>query len=165
MQQSVTRVDVEPAPDPETVVARVQYVIPAATKPFSYEYEPPPGVPRRSATFQEHRIPIHDARQLVDRPCLDVHGFAHRRQRTRVSDFYDDAEVKAVYYPELESLLESVTGARSILIFDHRVAATPPRIATAQLSINPYIACTTITRPSRDCDACVTCCRKEPPPG
>ena len=114
-----SRVEVASAPD--SVEARVQYVIPAATKPVSYEYEPPPGVPRRSAIFREHRIPIHDARQLVVQPTLDVQSFALRRQPTRVSDFYDTAEVEAIYYPELERLLMDATGAPSILIFDHTV--------------------------------------------
>jgi len=30
--------------EPGTVEASVQYVVPTATKPFSYEYEPPAGV-------------------------------------------------------------------------------------------------------------------------
>ena len=115
------RVEVEPTPDPGTVEARVQYVISTAIKPFSYEYEPPPGIPRRSAAFQERRIQVHDARQFAVRPSLDQQGFALRRQPTRVNDFYDAAEVEAIYYPELERLLKNVTGARSILIFDHMV--------------------------------------------
>ena len=114
-------VKAEPLLELDAVQARVQYVIPAATKPFSYEYEPPPGVPRRSATFDERRIQIHDARQLAVQPTLDIQAFAHRWQPTRVRDFYDTAEVEAIYYPELERLLLDATGARSILIFDHTV--------------------------------------------
>ena len=121
MQHSVPRVEVEPTPDSETVEARVQYVIPTTTKPFSYEYEPPPGIPRRSAAFHDCRISIHDARQLAVRPSLDTQGFSLRSQPTRVSNFYDAAEVEAIYYPELERLLKNVTGASSILIFDHTV--------------------------------------------
>ena len=111
----------EPVPELDVVQAHVQFVVPTATKPFSYEYEPPPGIPRRSATFDERRIQIHDARQLAVPPSLDAQGFAFRRQPTRVSDFYDAAEVEAVYYAELERLLMEATGARSILIFDHTV--------------------------------------------
>ena len=114
-------VNAEPVPELDAVQARVQYVIPAATKPFSYEYDPPAGIPRRSATFDERRIQIHDARQLVVPPSLDDEGFAFHRQPTRVSDFYDAAEVEAIYYPELERLLLDATGARLILIFDHTV--------------------------------------------
>ena len=114
-------VKTEPVAELDAVEANVQYVIPTATKPFSYEYEPPVGVPRRSATFHKHRILIHDARQLAVPPSLDAQGFAFRQQPTRVSNFYDAAEVEAVYYPELERLLLDATGARSILIFDHTV--------------------------------------------
>ncbi len=111
----------DPVRELDAVQARVQYVIPAASKPFSYEYEPPPGVPRRSATFNERQILIRDARQLAVPPSLDAQGFAFRRQPTQVSDFYDSAEVEAIYFPELERLLKNATGARSILIFDHTV--------------------------------------------
>ena len=54
-------------------------------------------------------------------PLWTPRRFAFRRQPTRVSDFYDTAEVEAIYYPELERLLMDATGARSILIFDHTV--------------------------------------------
>jgi hypothetical protein len=121
LQRLVPRVDVVPATITQTVEADVQYVIPGATKPFSYEYEPPPGIPRRSATFHEYRISIHDARQLAARPSLDEQGFSLHQHPSRVNDFYDAAEVEAIYYPELERLLKDVTGARSILIFDHTV--------------------------------------------
>ena len=119
-QQGV-RLETERYPEIDTVEARVQYAIPAAIKPFFYEYEPPPGVPRRTAEFHASRILVHNARQLPYQPSLEVQGFALRRQPTRVRDFYDTAEVKATYYPEVEHLLKVVTGARSILIFDHTV--------------------------------------------
>jgi hypothetical protein len=109
------------APGPDAVEARVQYVIPAVIKPFSYEYEPPRGVPLRTVQFVASRVLIHDARQLAVPASLDVEGFALHRQATRVRDFYDDTEVHEVYYPEVERLLKATTGARSILIFDHTV--------------------------------------------
>lgn len=101
--------------------ARVQYIIPTAAKPFAYEYEPPPGTPRRSATYYEYPVLIHDARRLATPPSLDAQGFTFRQHPTRVRDFYDTAEVETVYYGELDRLLKDVTGARSILIFDHTV--------------------------------------------
>lgn len=119
--QSAARNPAEPASDPGAVEALVRYAIPTGSKPFSYEYEPPPGVPRRSATFRDHRVLIRDARRLAVPPSLDPQGFALRRHSTRVQDFYDRDEVESVYYPEIERLLRTATGARSILIFDHTV--------------------------------------------
>ena len=105
----------------DAVHANVQYIVPTAAKPYSYEYEPPPGVARRSAEFRAHRILVNDARQLRAQPSLDVQAFTLRRHATRVRDFYDAAEVEAVYYPEVERLLEEATAARAVLIFDHTV--------------------------------------------
>jgi hypothetical protein len=115
------RIERDALPDLDTVEARVQYVTPTATKPFAYEYDPPPGTPRRSAVFDEQRILIRNARRLARPPTLDAQGFAFHRHPTRVSNFYDATEVETVYYAELGRLLKDVTGARSVLIFDHTV--------------------------------------------
>lgn len=119
--RQIVRTPTDSAQNREAVEATVQYVIPAAGKPFAYEYEPPPGTPRRSAAFREHSVLVRDARQLATPPSLDTQGFALRQHPTRVRNFYDTGEVEAVYYRELERLLIEVTGARSILIFDHTV--------------------------------------------
>ena len=119
--QQVVRLETERRPEIDSVEARVQYALPTPIKPFSYEYDPPPGMPRRSAEFHSSRILIRDARQLPVRASLDVQAFELRRQPTRVRDFYDPAEVDAVYNPEVEHLLKQATGASSILIFDHTV--------------------------------------------
>lgn len=119
--RQIVKAPARPVPQPEAVRARVQYVIPPAAKPYSYEYEPPPGTPRRSATFCEYPVVIRDARRLAAPPSLEVHGFSLRQHRTRVRNFYDRAEVESVYYGEIERLLKAATGARSILIFDHTV--------------------------------------------
>lgn len=122
----ITRTEAGSPSDLEAVEARVSYVLPAAGKLFAYEYDPPPGTPRRSAAYREYRVLIRNARHLAPRPSLDRQGFALRQQSTRVQDFYDAAEVEAVYYPELERLLKDATGARSILIFDHTVRGSAP---------------------------------------
>ena len=36
-------------------------------------------------------------------------------------DFYDEDEVRAVYYPECERLLAGATGAARVVLFDHIV--------------------------------------------
>jgi hypothetical protein len=44
-----------------------------------------------------------------------------RRSETAVTNFYDAAEVRAVYYPEVERLLKLATGATSAVAFEHDV--------------------------------------------
>lgn len=114
------------------VEALVSYITPNERKPFTYEYDPPPGVPRRSAAYRDHRVRVRDARSLRHAPSLDKQGFELRPHRTRVVDFYDEAEVKSVYYVEVEQLVKDATGASSVVVFDHTVRGTE---ATARSGI------------------------------
>ena len=50
---------------------------------------------------------------------LDANGFALVNHRSAVRDFFDDEEVRRVYYPEVERVLKQATGAYRVHIFDH----------------------------------------------
>lgn len=58
---------------------------------------------------------------LTPAPALDREGFALVRHDTAVRDFEDEAEIRAVYYPEMERLLRQATGASRVLVFDHNL--------------------------------------------
>ncbi len=66
-------------------------------------------------------VSIHDGRAILQQLSLDRQGFVLRHHETAVSNFYDAAEVRAVYYPEVEELLKTVTGATKVLAFEHDV--------------------------------------------
>ena len=70
---------------------------------------------------------IHDGRALLRRLSLDRQGFELRHHETAVSNFYDAAEVRAVYYPEVERLLKTATGATKVLAFEHDVRSSQRR--------------------------------------
>ena len=106
---------------PDEVVATLNYLVPMAGKPVSYTYEPPPGVPWRTGLSEPHAVAIRNARQERGAIALDEQGFALVRHRSAVADFYDEAEVRRVLYPEVAQLLTRLTGARRALIFDHNV--------------------------------------------
>src|SRR5208282_4269023 len=38
---------------------------------------------------------------------------------TKVADFFDEAEIKRVYYPEMEALIKAESGAKRVVVFDH----------------------------------------------
>ncbi|MEH2083998.1 MAG: CmcJ/NvfI family oxidoreductase [Nostoc sp.] len=102
-----------------SVEANLSYLIPMAEKPVNYTYEPPTRIPRTNATYQTHRLPIYNARSISDNISLDREGFSFTGHNTNVCDFYDEDEVRRVYYPEAEQLLKEVTGATKVVIFDH----------------------------------------------
>ena len=101
------------------VEAELNYLAPMAERPRYYAYEPEAGEPRSNLTPEPHQMHIHSLRPIADDLGLDVQGFALLEQRSAVRDFWDDDEVRRVYYPEAERFLIEATGASRIFIFDH----------------------------------------------
>jgi len=99
----------------------MNYLVPNGIRPVAYQYDPPPGVPRRSGDYADHVVPVRNARPLAAELSLDEQGFVFAPSDTAVADFYDDAEVKSVYYAECERLVLALTGAARVHIFDHTV--------------------------------------------
>ena len=58
-------------------------------------------------------------RAIASEVSLDRQGFALLRHETGMGDFWDDEEVREVYYPEVEAAIAAATGADRIFIFDH----------------------------------------------
>lgn len=108
-------------PGQQSVVVPVNFMEPMAEKPFSYNYEPPPGTPLRNSRTVEHRIPVLDARPVNDSLSLDREGFVLLHHRTAAHDLYDEKVIAEVYYPECERLMREATGAKRVVAFDHIV--------------------------------------------
>lgn len=101
------------------IEAELNYLGPTTERPRYYAYEPdatdqPPVMP-----LEPHRMQIHDLRPIGHELSLDVQGFALVEQRSAVRDFWDDDEVRRIYYPEAEAFLKAHTGASRVFIFDH----------------------------------------------
>ncbi len=103
------------------VTADLNYLAPSLERPRNYTFEPPAGEPRSNTVSEPHALPIYDARPIRQSIALDREGFALVDQRSAVGDFYDDDEVRNVYYPEAERLIKAETGADRVYIFDHTV--------------------------------------------
>ena len=108
------------------VQAELNYLVPPSTKPRTYAYEPPPGVPRTDMAPDPHRLPIRDVRRAASIVSLDREGFSLVRHRSAVRDFQDEDTIRQLYYPEAVQLLKCVTGADRVFIFDHTVRRRVP---------------------------------------
>src|ERR1700728_1661251 len=104
-----------------TVVAPLSFLETVVEKPYSYNYDPPPGVPARNGQLIEHKVNVRDARPVNDGLSLDREGFVLLRHQTAATDFYDETIITSVYYPECERLMKEATGARRVVAFDHIV--------------------------------------------
>jgi len=101
------------------IEAQLNYLAPMADRPRNYTFEPPPGVSRSNSTAETHTVPIYDARRAADDIALDQEGFAVLRYQSAVRDFWDEEELRRVYYPEVQRVLAETTGASKVFIFDH----------------------------------------------
>lgn len=96
----------------------------AATReqaPVALVARPGEGADRQSFAGAEHTVDIADGRAIAGSLDLDRDGFALKRHATAVEDFYDDAEVRRVYYPETAALVRQATGAAKVVVFDHTI--------------------------------------------
>jgi hypothetical protein len=83
-------------------------------------------VPRTTTVNEPHKVHISNARPILSDVSLDEEGFGLVRHRSGVCDFYDDDEVRQVYYPEAERLMKEAAGADRVHIFDHTVCRRVP---------------------------------------
>ncbi len=111
------------------VRARLQYLQPASEKPRSLEFEPPPGVARTTAVYQEHTVEIRDVRSVAAALSLEREGFQLLRAPSVVSDFADEEVIRTRYYDETISLLRDLTGASRVVVFDHTIRRRIPGVA------------------------------------
>jgi hypothetical protein len=121
------------------VEAELNYLAPMAERPRYYAYDA--GEVSSNMTLEPHRVPIRDMRPIASEIEVDRQGFALVEQHTAVRDFWDDEEVRRVYYPEAERFIAEKTGASRVFIFDHlqrrrvpgatrRAPGVPPQPAT-----------------------------------
>ncbi|KAL1891690.1 hypothetical protein Sste5346_007439 [Sporothrix stenoceras] len=75
---------------------------------------------------EPHAAIIHDVSGDEAKYTLDGNGFQFVDRPVTETEFRDDAQIRASYYPETEKLLKDVTGASRVLIFDHTIRRDPP---------------------------------------
>jgi hypothetical protein len=103
------------------VTAELNYLAPVAGRPRTYAFDPPPGEPKTTALPEPHLVPIFNARVIADSLSLDREGFALVRHPTSVKNFYDENEIRNLYYPAAEAFLRATLQADRVFIFDHTV--------------------------------------------
>ncbi|MCG8359651.1 MAG: hypothetical protein MI920_29145 [Kiloniellales bacterium] len=129
------------------VDAALTYLVETDEKPVTFVYAPGTGETERLGQHEPVDVRIENGRTAAPEATLDREGFALVQSDTAVADFYDEAEVEAVYYPEIEALVKKATGASRVHIFDHtrRIDVGPGkeaegRRAPVRLVHNDYTA-------------------------
>ncbi len=106
---------------PETIPeieATLNYLVNDGVKIFT-EAGGAGALDRRGGTTDPRQVVIRNGRPHVKDFVLDREGFRFVRHDTKVADFFDEAEVRRVYYPEMEALVKAGSGASRVVVFDH----------------------------------------------
>jgi hypothetical protein len=122
--------DTAPAPAPDAIEATLSYIVDDGTKVFTETGGPGATDRRYGGTPDPRQVRIRNGRIAGDF-ALEREGFRFVRHDTRVADFFNEDEVKRIYYPEMEALVKAETGASRVLVFDHtlRTADDADRMA------------------------------------
>ena len=104
---------------PDAVEATVNYILDTGETPYTFSGGPGSTFVESHGTSDPRRVVIHDGRPDAGRFVLDRDGFRFIRHDTKVVSFFDQDEVRRVYYPEMEAVVKAETGASRVVVFDH----------------------------------------------
>jgi hypothetical protein len=104
---------------PETIEANLIYLAGGADKLVTYVAAPGGRDERSGGGGETHRVVMHNGRPFAERFDIEREGFRFVSHDTRVADFFDEAEVRRVYYKEMEALIQRESGAKRVVVFDH----------------------------------------------
>jgi hypothetical protein len=104
---------------PDSVEATLNYIVDTGEKIFT-ETAVPGSVDVRSGGQQDpRRITIRNGRRFADQFGLEQNGFRFVPHDTEVKDFFEEEQIRRVYYPEMEALVKAESGASRVVVFDH----------------------------------------------
>ena len=83
--------------------------------------------------FDDYPVRIGDVRPIARDLSMAKNGFVLLERPTAVKDFYDPAEIKRVYYPEIDAVVKELTGAEKVLTFGEMVRSDNPATTDGSL--------------------------------
>lgn len=124
----------------EELIVEIPYTANTGEKLVNETFGPNNIRRRNTGTSELRRVPVRDGRPLKDRFSLDDQGFVLVEHPTKVADFFTAGELEAVYDPEVEALIRSVSGASRVVIFDHTLRSGEAAEREAKLLREPVLS-------------------------
>jgi hypothetical protein len=122
------------------LTAGIPYTVDTGEALVNETYSPNNIRRRRTGTHELRSMRILNGRALAGEFSLEENGFGFVRHETRVRDFFDAGELKAVYYPEVERLIQELSGAARVVLFDHTVRSGDEQEREARLIREPVLS-------------------------
>ncbi|KAF9218492.1 hypothetical protein BS17DRAFT_770688 [Gyrodon lividus] len=113
----------------DTVLAKLLYFSAPldGSRPYiTINVNPATGERGRNWSTEEHTVVVENVRGKEHNYTLDTAGFQFVKKPAKHTQFVDEDDIKAQYYPESSALLKEVTGASRVVLFDHTVRRHRP---------------------------------------
>ena len=101
------------------ITAQIPYTLDTGEKLVNETFGPNNIRRRRTGADDLQKMTVRNGRLLAGQLSLEEHGFKLVEHNTKVADFFDESELKSLYYPEVEELIKRESGAARVMIFDH----------------------------------------------
>jgi hypothetical protein len=117
---------------PETIEATLNYFIDTDAMPVTLVGSPGGRDQRVGGGASEpRRMAIRNGRLEADAFVLERNGFRFVHHDTKVVDFFDEGELRRVYYPEMKALVKAESGAVRVEVFDHTLRTADKELRQA----------------------------------
>jgi len=118
---------------PETIEATLSYFIDTDAMPVTLVGTPGGSDQRLGGGKPDpHLVTMRNGRLDADRFALERNGFRFVRHYTKVVDFFDEDEVRRVYYPEMAALVKAESGAARVEVFDQTLRTADDELRETQ---------------------------------
>jgi hypothetical protein len=107
--------------DFDVVEAELTYIVDDGLPSIRYVDWPEEAYNERIATYEPRLTRIMNGRVTGGPFTLSGHGFTLVDHHTKVRNFYDEDEVRRVYYPETAALIRAESGGARVYVFDHTI--------------------------------------------
>ena len=112
---------VPPKTYPDSIQAPLTYSVDTGDKPVNETMEAGNLERKYTGVFDVRLMTVLNGRPKKAEFSLDTHGFEFIDHQTKVANFLDPDQLANVYYPEAEKLVQRISGAYRVVIFDHTI--------------------------------------------
>jgi hypothetical protein len=120
--------------------AGIPYTVDAGEKLVNETFGPNNIRRRTSGNEQVFPVQIEDGRASPRQFSLDENGFVFVEHKTAVRDFFVKDELEKTYYPEVAALIQKISGAKRVHVFDHTLRSGDESEREAKLVREPVLS-------------------------
>ena len=106
---------------PQSIEAELIYIIDDGQPSIRYVDWPEEAHKAHIASYENRSTHIYNGRLSEELFDLHRHGFLLATEPTKVCNFYDEGEIKKIYYPETAELIKRKSGGKRVYVFDHTI--------------------------------------------